>query len=253
MKRTTYISILVLIVLSLMLAACGSTAADDSNTITVATDATFPPFEIVDEATSDLTGFDIELMNAIAERAGLTVEYVNTPFDSVVTGVSECQYDAAIAAITITPEREAVMLFSEPYISAGQIVVVQASNTTITGVQDLTGLTVAAQLGTTGEIEAQNIEGVTYVPYDTYDLAFLDLVNGQVDAVIADYPTALGFIGMHPELATAGEVFTNESYGIAICSTNTELQSRINTALQSLIDDGTVAQLEQTWLAGVSQ
>ncbi len=248
MKKISLIALSVLVLTSLLLTACGQRDAD---LISVATDATFPPFEIVDEATNDLTGFDIELMNAIAQKAGLNIEYVNTPFDSVIAGVSNCDYAVAIAAVTITAERQEVMLFSDPYINAGQIVVVNKSETAVKSKDDLVGKTVAAQLGTTGELEAQKIPNVTYKPYDTYDLAFLDLANGQVDAVIADYPTALGFIGQNPEdLMTTGSVFTDESYGIAFCKDQSALVDKVNTALKTLIEDGTVNTLEQKWLAG---
>jgi len=110
MKKTLVVVCSVLILAAVVLSACGA----KTEKVTVATDATFPPFETVDEATKELTGFDVELMNAIAEKAGMEIEWVNTPFDSVVAGVSECQYDMAIAAITITEERQATMLFSDP-------------------------------------------------------------------------------------------------------------------------------------------
>ena len=179
MRKTIFVMGSLLTLAALLLGAC----AAKTETITVATDATFPPFETVDEETKELTGFDVELMNAIVEKAGIEIEWVNTPFDSVIAGVSECQYDMAIAAITITEDRMASMLFSDPYVDAGQIVVVRKDEADIAGKDDLTGKVVAAQLGTTGEIEAQAIEGVEYKPYDTYDLAMLDLINGQVDAV----------------------------------------------------------------------
>ncbi len=223
-------------------------------TVRVATDATFPPFELVDETTKELTGFDVELMNAIAQKAGFKLEWTNLPFDPMLAGLSECQYDAAIAAITITDERKQSMLFSDPYINAGQIVVVRKGETRIKSKDDLSGMTVGAQLGTTGAIEAQKIPNVNFKPYDTYDLAFLDLANGQIDAVIADYPTALGFIGKNPEkLETVGEVFTEESYGIAICKNRADLVDKINTALKALKDEGFIQQLEQKWLASAAQ
>ncbi len=155
----------------------------------------------------------------------------------------------AIAAITITEERQAAMLFSDPYVDAGQIVVVRADEADITSKDDLTGLIVAAQLGTTGEIEAQAIEGVEYKPYDSYDLAMLDLINGQVDAVIADKPTADAFVGQHAEeLMTVGEAFTEEKYGIAFCKDESDLQAKVNEALGTLIEDGTVDSLIAKWL-----
>ena len=96
-------------------------------TIRVATDATWPPFEIVDEATKEIVGYDIDLFNAIAEKANLKIEFINTPFDSVLSGMGTCQFDAAISAMTITEERQKSFDFSDPYINAGQVVVVQFS------------------------------------------------------------------------------------------------------------------------------
>lgn len=269
MKRYPYIILAVVIALAFVLGACqpkpteapaypppAETAAPQTGypaeptVVRIATDATFPPFETVDEATKKLVGFDIELMNAIAEKAGLTLEWTNTPFDSVISGVVTCQFDAAIAAITITEERKKEMLFSQPYINAGQIVVVAMNNVVVSSVNDLAGKTVAAQLGSTGEIEAKKIANVNYKPYDTYDLAFLDLINGQVDAVVADYPTALAFIGKNPnKIKTVGDVFTDESYGIAICKNKPDLQAKIDAGLQAIIAEGKVKELETKWLA----
>ncbi len=250
MKKFLFVACSVLLLAAVVLSACGA----KTEKVTVATDATFPPFETVDEATKELTGFDIELMNAVAAAAGMEIEWVNTPFDSVVAGVSECQYDMAIAAITITEERMATMLFSDPYVDAGQIVVVRKDEAAITSKDDLAGKIVAAQLGTTGEIEAQAIEGVEYKPYDTYDLAMLDLINGQVDAVIADKPTADAFVSMHADdLMTVGEAFTEEKYGIAFCKDKSDLQAKVNEALGTLVEDGTVDGLITKWLVTAAE
>lgn len=219
--------------------------------IKVATDATWPPFETVDETTKAIVGYDIDLFNAIGEKAGLKIEFINTPFDGVLSGIGTCQFDAAISAITITDERKQTMLFSDPYIDAGQIVVVQTSNTTVNSKDDLAGKTIGAQLGTTGEIEAKKIPNTTVKPYDTIDLAFLDLQNGQIDAVIADYPTAFGFIAKSPEkIKAVGTPFTDEHYGIAVCNKKPELVTRINAGLKALVDEGYPAVLEKKWLAG---
>ncbi len=258
MKRISYLSMLGLLLFSLILTACAAPTATPLPVteapkvkITVATDATFPPFEIVDDQTKELTGFDVELMKAIAEKGGFEVEFVNIAFDPMLAGLAECQYDSAIAAITITDERRAAMLFSDPYINAGQIVAVRKDETAITGKADLTGKTVGVQLGTTGAMQAEKIEGVTVKTYDAYDLAFLDLQNGQVDAVIADYPTALNFVGKAGDtLKVTGEVFTDESYGIAVCKTKPEILKLINDGLAAVKADGTEAKLEQKWLAG---
>lgn len=283
MKKNLFIVMIILMVSSMLFAACAPknevvedaveepgvvgdeypapggepvTAQPDAypapgGVITIATDATFPPFEMVDEATKDLIGFDIELMKAIATEAGLEYEFVNLPFDPMLAGLSECQYDMSIAAITITEDRKKEFLFSDPYIDAGQIIVVKAGKEGITNKADLTGMVVGAQLGTTGEIEAQSIDNVTYKPYDTYDLAFLDLANDQIDAVIADYPTALGFIAKNPDkLQAVGEKFTDESYGIAFCKDRADLVALVNPALQKVKEQGIINDLAAKYLAG---
>lgn len=248
MKRKVLVLLSVVVILSLLLSACAATGGKQK--VRVATEAAYPPFEMVRESDKELEGFDIDLMNAIAEKAGFEVEYTNTPFDSVLAGISTCQFDAAISAITITAERAEKIGFSDPYINAGQITTVRLDNTNITGPADLVGKTIGVQLSTTGQIEAEKIQGATIKPYDTVDLAFLDLANGQVDAVVADYPTTLNYVNkMKDKIKLTGEVFTEESYGIGVCKTNTELLDKINKALGELKSDGTLKKFEDKWLA----
>lgn len=244
MKRKSFVLFSVLLIAAVVLSAC----AQKSDAVVVATDATFSPFEYTDE-NGNLIGFDIDLMNAVAEKAGIEIEWANVPFDSVTAGLAECQYDAGIAAISITDARKKDMLFATPYLDAGLIVVVNAETTDINSLEDLKGKTVAAQLGTTGEIEAQKIEGVTYKPYDSYELAFLELANKGVDAVIADNPVAMGYVSANPEkLKTVGEVFNSEQYGIAVCKENTELLEKIDTALKELQESGFIMELAEKYL-----
>lgn len=243
MKQKTVVFVVVLVVTALLLSACGK-----STGLKVATDATFPPFEYTDEA-GNMVGFDVELMNAVADKAGVKFEWVNTPFDSVLAGLSECQYDAAIAAISVSEEREKSMLFTSPYVDAGLIVVVNKETTDIASIDDLKGKTVAAQLGTTGEMTAQEIEGVDYKPYDSYELAFLELANKGVDAVIADNPLAQGFIAANPEkLMTVGDVLNLEQYAIAVCKDNADLQAKLDAALKEVIASGFVDELSLKYL-----
>jgi polar amino acid transport system substrate-binding protein len=221
--------------------------------VKVATDATWPPFEMVNESTKAMEGFDIDLMNEVAKRGGFEIEYVNVTFDPLLAGMASCQYDASISAMTITDERKEKFSFSEPYYSAGQVVTVQADNSDISGRDALTGKIVAAQLGTTGAIQAEKISGATLKTYDDIGLAYQDLMNGQVDAVIADNPLAQGYVGKNPDrLKIVGEPFTDEYYGIAVCKTNTDLLDKINKGLASAKADGVIDQLTQKWIAAGS-
>jgi polar amino acid transport system substrate-binding protein len=250
MKRSFWFVLTTLIVLSLLLPACGPA---EPTKVLVATDATWPPFENTDDQ-QNIVGLDIDLMNAIAEAAGFEVEYVNVGWDSLLAGMATCQYDAAISAMTITEERAKSFSFSDPYFAAGQVVAVTIDNTDITGPDTLSGKTVGVQLGTTGDIEAQNIAGVTVKSYDGIALAFQDLLNGQVDAVIADNPLALGYVGENPDrLKVVGDVFTDEYYGVAVCKDKTELLDMINEGLAKVKADGLIEELTTKWIINAGQ
>jgi len=244
MKKYALLSLLVLA--SLVLGACGGA----TQKVQVATDATWPPFEMVDEATKQIVGYDIDLLTAVAKEGGFEVEFINVGFDPLLAGIANCQYDAAISAITITEERAQSMAFSDPYFSAGQVVTVRFDEAAIAGKDDLSGKTVGAQIGTTGALEVEKLSGATLKTYDTVDLAFQDLMNGQIDAVIADNPLAIGYVGTNPDkLKTVGEVFTDENYGVAVCKTDTELLAKINAGLAAVKASGLADELTTKWLA----
>jgi polar amino acid transport system substrate-binding protein len=246
MKRQ-YLILLFLLIASLIITSCGG----QSQKIKVAMDATWPPFEYVDEQTKDIVGFDVDLIKAIAEKKGLELELLNVSWDPLLAGMAQCQYDIAISAMTITEERKQSFLFSDPYFAAGQIVTVRADNMDIAGKDSLAGKTVGAQLGTTGAIETEKMDGVTLKTYDDIGLAFQDLMNGQIDAVIADNPLALGYVGQNPDkLKTVGEVFTDEYYGIAVCKNKPDLQATLNEGLAEVQAEGLIDQLIVKWIQG---
>lgn len=246
MRRLALISILVLVLLSLLLPGC---VGQSANKIRVATNATWPPFEYVNEKTKQIEGFDIDLMNEVAQKTGLQVEYVNLGFESLLEGIAKCQYDAAISSITITDERKSAMAFSDPYIIAGQVVVVRKDNTDIESKDDLGGKKVGAEVSTTGAMEVEKIKDATLKTYVKIDLAYQDLMNKQVDAVVCDYPVALAYEGKNPDkLKMVGTMFTSEYYGIAVCKNNKELLARINSGLKACLDEGLVDKLIDKWL-----
>ena len=245
MKRLI-LGILVVLVLVSVLAGCG----EKEEKIRIATDATWPPFESVNEQTKEIEGFDIDLIKAIAEKEDLDIEIMNVAWDPLLAGIAQCQYDAAISAMTITEERKKQFLFSDPYFFAGQIVTVHISNTEIASKYELSGKVVGAQIGTTGSFEVEKIGGATLKTYDDIGLAMQDLINGQIDAVVADNPLALGYVGENPDkLKTVGEVFTDENYGIAVCKTKEDLLAKINAGLKAVKEEGLIEQLVEKWLS----
>ena len=246
MKKLISVLLTTLVVAGLVLTGCGS---KDTAKIRVATDATWHPFEFVNEQTKQIEGFDIDLFKAIAEKAGLEIEFVNVEWDPLLAGVAQGTYDAAISSISITEDRAKVMLFSDPYFAAGQLVAVRSNNTTITSHHDLSGKTIGVQLGTTGHIEVENIAGATAKPYNDIGLAFQDLMNGQVDAVVADNPIVNNYVNKNSTaLKTVGEVFSAEYYGIAVAKGKEDLLEKINRGLAQVKAEGLIDELSRKWL-----
>jgi polar amino acid transport system substrate-binding protein len=238
--------------LILMLLALGALTGCQagSDTIVVATDATWPPMEYVDE-NKEIVGYDIDLMNAVAESAGIEIEFKNVAWDGIFAGLAAGEYDAIISSVTITEERQEKYDFSEPYINAGQIVIVKADSD-ISGPDALSGSTVGAQIGTTGAIEIENMDGVELKEYDEIGLAFEDLVAGRIDAVVCDTPVAADFALQREEYKAAlkivGESFTEEYYGILVQQGNSDLLDKINEGLKAVQAEGLDKTIEADWL-----
>ena len=245
MKRPISFLLVAVTLVTLLFAGCSSTT---SNTVRVATDATWPPFEFVNDQTKQIEGFDIDLFKAVAAKEGLKLEFVNVGFDPLLAGMAQGMYDAAISSITITDDRKKDMLFSDPYYAAGQIVVVRKDNSTVTGKDNLSGA-VGAQIGTTGAMEVQKMKGATLKTYDDIGLAFQDLINGQITGVVGDNWLALGYVAKNPNaLRTAGPMFTSEDYGIAVAKGKTDLLAKINSGLQKVKAEGLISELSKKWI-----
>jgi polar amino acid transport system substrate-binding protein len=251
MKKLLGLLIVGVVLASLVLTSCtgssSTSAPANAIKVTVATDATWRPFEYVDDQTKAIVGFEIDLMKAIAAKENINAEFKDVPWDPLLAGMAQGTYDAAISSITITPDRQKAMLFSDPYWLAGQLVIVQKSNNTIKDNKTLTG-DVGVQLGTTGDLEVQKITGAKSKPYDTIDLAFLDLINGQINAVVCDNPVAMYYVNQYSDkIKAAGPVFTNEGYGIAVAKGKTDLLARFNDGIKAVKNDGTMDKLAAQW------
>jgi len=219
--------------------------------VVVATDATWPPMEFVNEQ-KEIVGFDIDLMKGIAKEAGFEVEFRNTAWDGIFAGLKNRQYDAIISSVTITEERKKEMDFSEPYINAGQVLIVRKDTAGVTTLNDLKGKSVGAQIGTTGSFEVEKVEGVTLKTYDELGFAIEDLVNGRIDGVVADTPIAADYALQNEKykgkLKIVGEPFTDEYYGIAVAKGNKELLDKMNEGLRKVKQKGLIEELKNKWL-----
>lgn len=230
-------------------ATSGSTDTADlglinDGTLVVGSDIPYPPFEQGDPPGYE--GFDIDLINAVAEKLGVETQIEDAPFDLILTGGGG-QFDLSASATTITPARENRVDFSDPYFISSQGLLVQAGGD-VQSIDDLSGKIVGAEDGTTGETYAtENSDASEVRGFPAVDDAFNALATGQVDAVIADGPTSEDAAANKEGLEVA-EIFpTDEQYGLVIPQGNTALTEAVNGALQEIKDDGTIDELYQKY------
>jgi polar amino acid transport system substrate-binding protein len=218
-------------------AAMTVTAFAAPKSIKVATDATWPPMEMVD-ANKKIVGYDIDFINAVAKEAGITVEFKNTAWDGIFAGLDTGKYDAIISSVTITDERKAKYDFSDAYTSIGQILVVPKTDKTSKTLADLKGRKVGSQIGTTGAMEVKKVAGVESKTYDEIGLAFEDMSAGRISGVVCDEPVAAHFALQKKEykekFKIVGKAFTKEGYGIVVKKGNKELVDLLNKGIKAV-------------------
>ena len=218
-------------------AAMTVTAFAAPKSIKVATDATWPPMEMVD-ANKKIVGYDIDFLNAVAKEAGIAVEFKNTAWDGIFAGLDSGQYDAIISSVTITEERKAKYDFTDAYTSIGQILVVPKTDKTSKTIADLKGKKVGSQIGTTGAMEVNKVAGVESKTYDEIGLAFADMAAGRISGVVCDEPVAAHFALQKKEykekFKIVGKAFTKEGYGIVVKKGNKELVDLLNKGIKSV-------------------
>lgn len=239
------------IIVSVMIIACSSINYNTTgiSNFKVATDPTFLPFSY-QTANGKLEGFDIDIINAVSEVAGLKLELKSITFDGMIAALVVNRVDAAINGITITRERLQTISFSRPYMKAGLAIAVREDNQDIKDLNTLTGKRIGVQIGTTGANYAKTIPNVEIRNYNTAYEFFQDLINGNVDAVICDGFATLYAIktGNLSRVKVVGELLTQEYYGIAVPKDSLHLDS-INKAIGTILANGTYKQIYQKWFS----
>jgi polar amino acid transport system substrate-binding protein len=241
---------MVVVMLLATLSACAPVPA--AKKIVIASDASFPPMEFVDEA-KKIVGFDIDLINAIAKDQKLEIEVKNTAWDGIFAGLEAGQYDAILSSVTVTDERKQKYDFSESYFNANQGIVVRADDSAIKTEKDLAGKTVGVQIETTGAIAVRKIAGAKLKQFDTPDLAMLDLVNKNVDAVVVDTPVAANYALQSDQfkgkLKIASEIVTNEVYGLTVQKGDPKkLLPLFNAGLKNVKASGEYKKIYEKWI-----
>ncbi|MGA5515314.1 ABC transporter substrate-binding protein [Streptomyces pseudogriseolus] len=245
-----------------LLAACTST--DDSGSgsttaggvelvkagqLTTCTHLPYPPFQ--SEIDGKVQGFDVALIDLVADDLGVKQEILDTPFENFKTGAflnsGEC--DLAAAGMTITEERKKNVDFSDPYFEATQAVLVDKKSG-ISSFADLEGRKVGAQAQTTGEDYAKS-KGLDPVSFESSDAVLNGLRTGQVEAVVIDYPVVQGWLKDKANAAAfevAEQVNTGEQYGVTVKKGNDKLREAVNKAIKDAKADGTYKKLYEQWI-----
>lgn len=228
----------------------GTTASSTASFTTVeegklhmATNAAFPPYEMTTDDGS-YTGIDVEIATKIADDLGLELVVDDMEFNSVVTSVQQGKEDIGMAGMSVTPEREQNVDFTDSYATAVQSIIVK-EDSDIQSADDLANATkIGVQTGTTGDLDCQDQYGTDHVAgYSNGALAVQALLADKVDAVVIDNNPAKEFVAQNAGLKILDTPYEQEEYAIAVSKDNTALREAINTELKKLIDDGTVQEI----------
>lgn len=218
----------------------------NEGTLTVCSDIPYRPFEYTEDG--ETVGFDVDLVNAIAEDMGVETEFIRTSFEGIQSGVAldSDQCDLAASGMTINEERESVMDFSEPYLDDNLALLV-VPDSGIQGVGDVAGKRIGVQQATTGEAQAQE-NGAEVVQYEDSALMIQGLNTGDVEGVIGNISVMGPAITDNPDLRLVEEIETGEQLGLAVKTGNTALLEQVDRSLATMKEDGSLAELEAKWL-----
>ena len=228
-------------------AAAGELTTVEAGKLTMATNATFPPYEMTTDS-GDIEGIDVDTAKAIAEKLGLELQIDDMDFDAALLSVQQGKADIVMAGVTVTDERKAVMDFSDSYATGIQSIIVPEGSD-ITSPDDLAGKKIGTQRGTTGYIYCSDDFGdENVVAYDDGLTAVQALNNGQVDAVVIDNAPAQEFVAANPGLKVLETSYAEEDYAIGMNKDNTALVEAVNAALEELKADGTLQSIVDKYI-----
>ncbi|MGE8204871.1 basic amino acid ABC transporter substrate-binding protein [Heyndrickxia sp. NPDC080065] len=257
MKKINVKTVFVLLISCIfILSACGQGAKETGSnsssvkTLSVGTEATFAPFEFMDKG--KVSGFDVDLLNAVAKAAGYKVDIKNTGWDPMMAGIQNGSIDIGIAGITINKDRKSTYDFSNPYFESINMIVV-GKDSTVENAKDLKGKKIGVQNGTTGQMAAEKLFGKNnknISKYETSAMSFMALENGDVEAVVTDNAVANEYVKKNPDknVKTVDDKtnFSPEYYGI-LFPKGSELKAKFDKALNDVLDNGTYTEIYKKW------
>lgn len=266
-RRTTFIiALFAVMTVMLLLAGCAQPATPQpateapqapagtmpdlkGRTITVAVENAYPPFNKIDEASGKGVGWDYDTLTEICKRINCVAEFKQAAWDGIFPAMQAGEYDMLADGVTITDERKEIVDFSLPYVTVGQVLLVRADEAaSIEQIKADSNRLVATQLGTTNEIVAkEHFPTERIKSFEDFGAAVLALMSGDVDGVVIDNVTGTGFMNENSgKLKINGQLTSDEQLGF-VFPPGSELKDAVNAALQSMIDDGTLKQLNTQW------
>ena len=255
MKLKKLVSVLLVAACVFSLAACGSkddskdsgdSKKDSKDTLVMATNAEFPPYEFHEG--DDVVGIDADIARAIGEEMGMEVKIEDMAFDSIIPAVTSGKADFGAAGMTVTEDRKKNVAFTDTYATATQVIIVKEGSD-IAGPDDLTGKKIGVQLGTTGDIYADDIEDAEVERYNKGFEAVQALTQDKIDAVVIDGEPAKEFVAEADGLKILDEAFTEEEYAIAVAKDNDDLLKKMNEALASLKESGKIDEIVAKYIS----
>lgn len=219
----------------------------------VGSDTTYPPFEFLDKKTNAVIGYDVDLVNEICKLVNCKATFITAPFDALLVGVSQGQYELSASGWTITDERAKAVDFSASYMRYGEVILVRADETRVTGKDDLKSgkYILGVQTGTSNEETAKTLvpdEKKQLKRFDDFSQAVAALISKDVDAVEIDKPAADGYMAQNKgKLKLAGQPFTSNDLGLMFKKGDKTMVDAFNAGLKVIKDNGTLDKLYQKW------
>lgn len=255
MKKHSVAFAAVILATGILLAACGSSSNQSTlakvksdGTIAFGTEGTYSPFSYHDPKTKKLTGYDVEVARAVAEKMGVKAEFVESTFDAIFAGLTSNRFDAVGNQVTVTPERQKLYSFSEPYTVSEGVIVVKADNSKITSLADLKGLT-TAQSSTTTFAKIAKDAGAKVESVEGFPQEIALVKQGRVDAVINDKLAVLQYLAStgDTDVKIAGTAGEKTEQAFAFRKKDGALATAVNKALDELRADGTLAKISEKY------
>lgn len=234
---------------ALLVLGISLSASAQSRPLVVGSSATYPPFAY-ETPNKEIVGFDVDVIRAVAQQAGLAIRIVNTPFTGVFASLNNGDLDLVISGVTINDRRRQSYDFTRPYFEARQLIAVH-KDSTVKSLQDLAGKKIGVVTGSTGDDVASRAFGKTSPNirrFDTTPLIIAEMAASGVDAAIGDNGVIAYRVQERKDLKTVNDpAFPKEYFGIVVKQGNTALRDALNKGLAAIIADGSYARIYRKW------